>query len=115
MKVAKHEYADPAEFQVATGPLLTLGVDPREYLGPRPDLNGLRLLKRRQMDVHDIYLVDRGFRRQIPNLETYLNLFRDFQGLVTNIDIETVPPGPPITSGAFLMRGLDTAAVYFVD
>jgi hypothetical protein len=80
--------------------------------GPRPDLNGLRVKFPNQPEI---YLIDRGYRRWIPNPATYNNLFRDWEGIVVDIDINEIPLAPQITSGAVLVRADGTAPVYLVD
>ena len=133
--------AAPKDLEKATQPILaSLGVEPpgpkaapndnlikqmeaaREPLGiqpvsahwanPRPDLNGLRI---KLPNRPEIYLIDRGFRRWIPDPGTYNNLFRDWNGIVVDIDIDDIPLGPAITSGAVLVRAAGTAPVYLVD
>jgi hypothetical protein len=91
-----------------------LGVQPMEtaWASPRPDLNGLRV---KLPNRPEIYLIDRGYRRWIPNPATYNNLFRDWNGIVTDISITDIPLSTQITSGAVLARGDGTAPVYLID
>jgi hypothetical protein len=91
-----------------------LGVQPlnHHWGAPRPDLNGLRV----QLPGHpEIYLIDAGYRRWIPDAATYNNLFRDWNGVAVDIDLNEIPIGTPITSGATLARAYGTPAVYLLD
>jgi hypothetical protein len=99
------------EMEVALAPL---GVQPAatHWSSPRPDLNGLRV---KLPNRPEIYLIDRGYRRWVPNPGTYNNLFRDWNGIVVDIDIDEIPMGPGISSGAVLVRAAGTAPVYLVD
>ncbi len=84
-----------------------------ENLGsPRPDLNGLRV---KLPSAPEIYLIDRGYRRWIPNPATYNNLFRDWNGIVTDIDINEIPLASQISNGAILGRADGTAPVFLID
>jgi hypothetical protein len=92
----------------------SMGVEPvaENWSAPRPDLNGLRV---KLPNRHEIYLIDRGYRRWIPNPATYNNLFRDWNGVVIDIDIDEIPLGASITSGAVLARASGTAPIYLID
>lgn len=94
--------------------LTPMGVQPTAayWGGPRPDLNGLRV---KMPNRPEIYLIDRGYRRWVPNPMTYNNLFRDWNGIVVDINIDEIPLAPQITSGAVLVRAAGTAPVYLVD
>src|SRR4051794_14942050 len=63
----------------------------------------------------EVYLIDRGFRRYIPNVTTYENLFRDWECIIEDIDIETIRLGDPLSDGASLVRVTGREEVYFVD
>jgi hypothetical protein len=107
-----HKTADAAELEVAAKPLtLGVGLAPAGA-GPRPDLNGLRL---KSPAAPAIYLVLDGFRRWIPDPDTYNNLFRDWNGVIVDIDIDSVPEGSSLTSGAVLARPIGMAPVYLVS
>lgn len=86
----------------------------REYqlAGPRLDLDGVRI---RMPNQPTIYLVDQGLRRAVPDPSTYNNLFRDWEGIVVDIDVDAVPLGPPIAHGAVLVRADGAPSVYLVD
>jgi hypothetical protein len=80
---------------------------------PRPDLSGLRLIA---PNGGAIYLVDpHGYLRLIPDPTTYYNLFRDLNGIVTDVDLINIAMGPPLTSGALLAQGVGTLAIYLVS
>ena len=82
------------------------------WSGPRPDLNGLRV---KLPNAPEIYLIDEGYRRWIPDPATYNNLFRDWNGIVVDIDINAIPLSMPISSGAILARGNGTAPVFLIS
>lgn len=99
------------DFEKAFAPM---GVEPTAdfWAAPRPDLNGLRV---KLPNRPEIYLIDRGYRRWIPNPATYNNLFRDWNGVVVDINIDEIPLGASITSGAILARADGFAPVYLID
>lgn len=78
----------------------------------RKDLNGLRIQK---PGTSAIYLVDEGMKRHIPDPETYDGLFRDWNGVVQDLDIDDISTGDPLDHGATLVRGDGDPAVYLVD
>jgi hypothetical protein len=80
--------------------------------GERPDLNGYRL---RIPGQAAIYLIDRGKRRHIPNPETYNNLFRNWDGVVPDVDLTEILEDAPLTNGAALIQGQGRAEVYLTD
>jgi hypothetical protein len=111
--------ADPSEIKVHTDPFaVSVGTQPSGGVvtaaspGPRPDLNGVRC---KFSNRPHIYMIDRGYRRHIPNPETYNNLFRDWSGVVVDNDIDEIPEGRAIESGAVLSRGHSTPHVYLVE
>jgi hypothetical protein len=62
-----------------------------------------------------IFLIDQGYRRLIPDLETYFGLFRDNE-VVLDPHINEIPVGTPISHGACLAKANDgTATVWLVD
>lgn len=79
--------------------------------GPRLDLDGLRVTPPRG---GPIYLIMDGVRRWIPNPATYNNLFRDWNGVITDLNVNAIPKGPALLDGAVLFRG-DGAPVYLMD
>jgi hypothetical protein len=92
-------------------PKAKIGITPSEAK-PRPDLAGLRL---KAPNDAAIYLVDpQGFLRWIPDPTTYNNLFRDWNGVISSLDIPNISRGPNLTSGAVLATGAGTAPVYLV-
>lgn len=80
--------------------------------GPRPDLNGTRC---KFSNRPHIYLIDNGYRRHIPDPTTYNNLFRDWEGVVVDNDIDEIPEARAIQSGAILAKGHATPQVYLID
>jgi hypothetical protein len=85
----------------------------KEFQMPlRPDLNGLRV---QVPGDAAIYLVDAGYKRHIPDPPTYNNLFRDWNGVVVEIDVANIDTGTPISVGAILAQGFGDPAVYLID
>jgi len=78
----------------------------------RPDLNGSRLRAPGQATV---YLIDKGFRRAVPNVPVYEALFRDWECIIDDIDPETIRPGDPLSDATSLVRLAGQPAVYFID
>ncbi|MGL4512527.1 MAG: hypothetical protein ACRCT8_05500 [Lacipirellulaceae bacterium] len=78
----------------------------------RNDLNGLRV----QLPGRpEIYLIDEGCKRHIPNPATYDSLFRDWGGIVQDLDIDEIPNAAAISDGAVLAQGKGRAEVYLID
>ena len=79
----------------------------------RPDLAGVRIKSPNQPQV---YLIDDdGTRRWIPDPPTYNNLFRNWDGIIQDINTNEIEEGPSITSGAILARGFNTPQVYLIS
>jgi hypothetical protein len=91
--------------------LVTAGTTPPEAV-TRPDLNGTRVRAPGQATV---YLIDNGFRRAVPDVPAYEALFRDWECIVEDIDIESIRPGDPLGNDTCLIRLSGQPAVYFVD
>jgi hypothetical protein len=92
-------------------PVLKMGVDPR-IVAPRPDLAGQRLMAPGQSAI---YIVDpNGYLRHIPDPATYNNLFRDWNGVIIDVNLIDIAQGPPLTPGAVLALGSGTSPVYLV-
>jgi hypothetical protein len=51
-----------------------------------------------------VYLIDKGFRRAVPNVPTYEALFRDWDRIIEDIDPETIRLGDPLGDAASLIR-----------
>jgi hypothetical protein len=101
------------ELKIETKPVLvTMGV-PATTLRPRPDLAGLRM---KTPNHPEVYLIDPdGYRRWIPNTATYNNLFRGWDGIISDIDVDEIALGPALTDGAALAKADNNAAVYLVS
>ncbi|GAP94186.1 hypothetical protein [Leptolyngbya sp. NIES-2104] len=113
LDIASLTPVESAELEVQTEPMaLTVGLSPASFQAPRPDLNGLRVKLPGQPEI---YLIDQGYRRWIPNPTTFNNLFRNWNGIVEEISITSIPRGQNISSGAILARAYGTAPVYLVD
>ena len=106
--------ADTKEFEAFKNEAATAkaAAAPADVLAPRPDLNGLRVkLPHRS----EIYLILDGCRRWIPSPAAYNRLFRDWNGVVVDIDIDEIPLAAPLSDGAVLIKGDGTAPVYLVS
>jgi hypothetical protein len=78
----------------------------------RRDLDGLRV----QLPGDPaIYLMDAGKKRHIPDPPTYNNLFRDWSGIVQDVDLNDIDTGTPISHGAVLAQAFGDPAVYLID
>ncbi|MGW1200162.1 hypothetical protein ACWD4B_30640 [Streptomyces sp. NPDC002536] len=75
----------------------------------RPDLNGLRI---KAVNGPAIYLVLDGRRHWIPDPATYNRLFRDWNGIVSVLDIGNITEGSALTNGAFLGKASNRPEVY---
>jgi hypothetical protein len=78
----------------------------------RQDLNGLRL---QVPGIDTIYLVDEGKIRGIPSPEVYNHLFRDWNGIVQDIDVNEIDAGEKIPDTAILFKVEDLDTVYLLD
>lgn len=96
--------ASMAEHAAAGTPgTLPEGLEVAATSGPRTDLNGLRMSK--PGGGGGVFLIDRGYKRHIPNIHTYNNLFANWDGIVPYVNLDDIPSGPSITDGALLMQG----------
>ena len=78
----------------------------------RPDLNGVRVKSPSSVAV---YLIDEGRRRVIANEGTYNNLFRNWNNIVIDINVNSIISGPVISDGAILAKSHHSVAVYLID
>ena len=85
-----------------------IGVTP----APAPQLNGLLL---QLPGAAPVYLVLNGFRRWVPNPQTFQNLFASGATIVSDIGIGSVSEGAALTTGAVLAKGQGSAPVYLVS
>jgi hypothetical protein len=83
-----------------------------EFPVTRPDLNGMRV---RAPGRATVYLIDDGFRRAVPNIPAYEALFRDWECIVEDLDVESIRLGDPLGDASALVRLDGDPAVYFVD
>ena len=90
----------------------TLGAGDAPEPELRPDLNGSRLRSPGQATV---YLIDKCFKRAVPNVPVYEALFRDWDCIIDDIDPETIRPGDPLDDATSLMKLAGQPAVYFID
>jgi hypothetical protein len=110
--MAYHKFANPKEIEVRTEPFeVSVGLDRTTLRDNRPDLNGYRI----RHPNGTVYLILDGTRRHIPNPDTYNNLFRDWSGIIIDIDIDDVNQGSALTIGAVLARPINGSSVYLVS
>jgi hypothetical protein len=91
--------------------LAALGSTPPEPV-TRPDLNGTRV---RAPGTATVYLIDNGFRRAVPNIPAYEALFRDWEWIVEDLDVEAIRLGDPLGDAPCLIKSGEASGVYFVD
>lgn len=76
----------------------------------RNDLNGKRIKKQ---DSTEVWLVINGRRRHIASLQVYINLFGDTtDGIISDIDLNNVDPGPPLNDGTCLVRSTSNGMIF---
>src|SRR4051812_33815209 len=78
----------------------------------RPDLNGTRV---RAPGTATVYLIDNGFRRAVPNIAAYEALFRDWECIVEDLDVEAIRLGDPLGDSVGLVKSGEASGVYFLD
>src|SRR3954452_21556388 len=91
--------------------LAALGSAPPEAV-TRPDLNGTRV---RAPGTATVYLIDNGFRRAVPHVAAYEALFRDWECVVEDLDVEAIRLGDPLGDSAGLVKSGEASGVYFID
>lgn len=81
--------------------------------GPRIDMSGMRV---RSPTDQAVYLIDpNGYKRWIPNLTTYYNLFASEADIFPFPDVIYISEGPALSDGAFLAKASSSEAVYLVS
>jgi hypothetical protein len=91
--------------------LAALGSTPPEAV-TRPDLNGTRV---RAPGTATVYLIDNGFRRAVPHIPAYEALFRDWECIVEDLDVEAIRLGDPLGDSVGLVKSGEASGVYFLD
>jgi hypothetical protein len=80
---------------------------------PRPDLAGRRV---RSPGGLAVYLVDpSGYRRWIPTPMIYNRLFRNWRGIVEDVNLLDIAHRSAMTRSTMLVRGDGAEPVYIVD
>jgi hypothetical protein len=80
---------------------------------PRPELAGKRL---RLPGEPAIYLIDpEGLRHHVPDPYTYSRIFRDWNGVFDDPDLNEIQDAGPLSYGASVIRADGETAVYFVS
>jgi len=79
-----------------------------------PELSGKRL---RAPGSDSVYVIDQnGYRRGIPDADTFDSLFRDWQSVEENDIVDEISSRPDLSRNAFLGREPGTDGVYlFTD
>ncbi|GAA3028639.1 hypothetical protein GCM10020000_01440 [Streptomyces olivoverticillatus] len=98
--------ASPAAQETAPHALKTT------FKGVHPELNGLRV---KGINGPEIYLILDGRRHWIPNPATYNNLFRDWNGIQTIVDPDSIDNGGQLSDGAFLGKSPNAPEVYLIS
>ncbi|MBF6044507.1 hypothetical protein GO001_04615 [Streptomyces sp. NRRL B-1677] len=83
-----------------------------ELRGRHPELDGARL---KGVNSPAVYLILDGKRRWIPNPATYNNLFRNWNGIQSVVDIGAIDDGGQLSDGAILAKSPSGPAVYLVS
>ena len=93
------EAADLSDVEVGTSTSdVTVGVSPDVLDEPQPELNGWRV---KIPGEPALYLIDWGYRRLIPDSQTYDYIFRDTNGIQEDGRFSDIPLRPsPLSSGA---------------
>lgn len=95
-----------------SAPHVTIGIRPESFGAPRPDLAGYRIQIPGQAPI---WVIDRnGYRRWIPNPDTFNHLFRDWSR-VQDINANEISLGPQLDNLTVLVRGAATPNVYILD
>jgi hypothetical protein len=83
---------------------------------PRPEMAGCKVRTRGKTAI---YVIDRnGYRRLVPFPLTFMNLFKDsaaLEGLLICNTISDIAEGPPLDTGAILVRGRTSEPIYILD
>src|SRR3954452_19713742 len=74
----------------------------------RPDLNGTRV---RAPGTARVYLIDSGFRRAIPHVAAYEALFRDWECIAEDRDVEAIRLGDPLDDEPCLVKSGEASGV----
>jgi len=77
-----------------------------------PALNGLRVKVPGQAEI---YLIDQGVRRHIPNPDVFNRLFRDWGGIQEAYWFALVDVGPPLSTESALLSPFGGGPVYLVE
>ena len=106
----------PVKRSLADGTLMLSGLAVLRSTDPeavtRPDLNGTRV---RAPGTATVYLIDNGFRRAVPDIPAYEALFRDWEWIVEDIDVEAIRLGDPLGESAGLVKSGEASGVDFID
>jgi hypothetical protein len=84
----------------------------RDAGAPRLDLDGFRVKNPGQPQI---YLVDMGYKRWVPDPDTFDSLFRDWNGVLEDTGVDAIPTGLPIQHGAVLIKSPDADQVYLSE
>ena len=80
---------------------------------PRPELAGSR---RSLPGCTSVYVIDgEGYRRGIPNSTTYNRLFRSWDGVVDDPNLEAIAQRTGLSTSAMVVRGDLSTTLYLLD
>lgn len=79
---------------------------------PRPEFNGLLV---QVTGLPQVYLVINGYRRWIPNWDTFLNLFPSNASIKNDTGVILIAQGPDLSNGAVLAKSSADAKTYLVS
>jgi hypothetical protein len=81
----------------------------------RPDLDGQRVQVQEQPEI---YLMDQGLKRHIPNMDAYQRLFGASPGpptMLSQADLDAIQEGAPFSTLVQLVRTQGEANIYLLD
>lgn len=78
----------------------------------RNDLDGLRI---KLPGAPAVYLMDEGKKRHIPNPVVYNEIFKDWENIIEDLNIDLIETGEPLPETVFLFRCYNSPKVFLVD
>ncbi len=78
----------------------------------RTDLDGLRI---RMPGTDAVYMVDQGKKRHIADQFVYNQLFRNWDNIHLDLDVQAIDKGPDLTHSAILFKCIDSPKVFLLD
>lgn len=78
----------------------------------RNDINGLRV---KLPLAPAVFLIDKGKKRVIPNPQVYNDLFRGWEDIFEDLDVDEIVTGDPLPETAMLFKCIDSPKVFLLD